>query len=310
MTNRLNNDMILDMHNAPDYRRYNQLPARAGMGLKAQHFDGILQAAKNNLPRPAWLEVHPQNYYSDGGAHHRWLTAIAAYYPLSFHSVGLSLGSGDGLAEDELEQLAQLVERYQPASISDHISWSGNAHEKLPDLLPLPYREDMLAHFAAQVMRVQDRLKRPILVENPSRYLSFANDEMEETDFINQLCRKTGCGLLLDINNIEVSLTNLSGHNQQGQVELLAKKWLDGIDISVIGQVHMAGHKREDHDSGAMLIDDHSGVANEMSMRLYAYLLQKTGALPVMIEWDKNIPQLDVVIQEQQRLDRVLTGMM
>ena len=185
--------------------------------------------------RPSWVEVHPQNYFGDGGPAHRWLTAIAGVYPLSFHSVGLSLGSADGLNRDDLENIAALCDRYQPAMVSDHLSWSGNAHDRYPDLLPIPYTQEALHHFAGEIGKVQDRLQRAILIENPSRYLSYRDDEMGETDFIHALCRTSGCGLLFDINNVEVSATN---------VGLDMQDYIDAIDPGIVGEIHLAGHHR------------------------------------------------------------------
>ena len=199
-----------------------QLPARAGVGLKPEHYAALLDACRGGGDFlgdwcPQWVEVHPQNYFCKGGPPHRWLTEVASEMPLSFHSTALSLGSADGPDDAELDQLAALVSRYQPASISDHLSWSntgpsGAGGEKFPDLLPVPYTRAALAILQRNVDMVQNRLARRILIENPSRYLSFADDEMDEVDFIGQLCAETGCGLLLDINNIEVSATNLGSN--------------------------------------------------------------------------------------------------
>ena len=192
----------------------NALPLCAGIGLKPQHYDAVVDP-ENPSGRPAWVEVHPQNYYCDGGPPHRWLSAIADQLPLSLHSVGLSLGSANGLIDDQLEKLAQLCERYRPAMVSDHLSFSGNAHDRFADLLPLPYTHAMLDHFAAQVDRVQQRLGRRMLIENPSCYLAYAHNDMDETAFLARLVKRTGCGLLLDINNIVVT-TRQSGRNRAG----------------------------------------------------------------------------------------------
>ncbi|WP_446655563.1 multinuclear nonheme iron-dependent oxidase, partial [Blastomonas sp.] len=167
------------------------LPPLPGIGLKPEHYAQVLQpvsASTSTLTTgPAWLEVHPQNYFGAGGPPHRWLTAIAESYPLSFHSVGLSLGSAGGVDAEELDRLADLCARYEPASVSDHLSWSGSANNRYPDLLPVPYTEGALRHFAQQVGHVQDRLKRPILIENPSRYLAFSDDDMSEAQFLHLL---------------------------------------------------------------------------------------------------------------------------
>ena len=229
------------------------LPPSVGIGLKPQHYSALLDL-QSPSGRPDWVEVHPQNYFGDGGPPHRWLTAIAALYPVSFHSVGLSLGSADGLNEYNLDQLAILCDRYQPASVSDHLSFSGNAHNRFSDLLPVPYTEASLDHFAGEIGKVQDRLKRAILIENPSRYLAYQGDEMSEVEYIERLIGKSGCGLLFDINNVEVSAINLG---------FSAAEYADAIHPEWVGEIHLAGHAVEHHDSGPLLIDDHGSHVTE-----------------------------------------------
>ncbi len=247
--------------------------------------------------RPSWVEVHPQNYFGDGGPAHRWLTAIAGVYPLSFHSVGLSLGSADGLNEYDLEKIADLCDRYQPAMVSDHLSWSGNAHDRYPDLLPLPYTREALDHLAGEIGKVQDRLQRTILIENPSRYLSYRDDEMSETDFIHALCKQSGCGLLFDINNVEVSATN---------VGLDMEAYIDAIDPAIVGEIHLAGHARENHDSGPLLIDNHGSIVSDVTWRLYHRFIERAGPIATLIEWDSNIPEYDVLMAEVAKADAIL----
>jgi uncharacterized protein (UPF0276 family) len=272
------------------------LPPLAGIGLKSVHYNNVLDdsaAAK----RPSWVEVHPQNYFGDGGPAHRWLTAIAGVYPLSFHSVGLSLGSADGLNRDDLERIAALCDRYQPAMVSDHLSWSGNAHDRYPDLLPLPYTREALDHLVGEIGKVQDRLQRTILIENPSRYLSYRDDEMSETDFIHALCKQSGCGLLFDINNVEVSATN---------VGLDMEAYIDAIDPAIVGEIHLAGHAREEHDSGPLLIDDHGSIVSNVTWNLYRRFIARAGPKPTLIEWDSNIPEYDVLMAEVAKADKIL----
>lgn len=274
------------------------LPPSGGIGLKSVHYNDVLDdpaAAK----RPSWVEVHPQNYFGDGGPAHRWLTAIAGVYPLSFHSVGLSLGSADGLNEYDLEKIAALCDRYEPAMVSDHLSWSGNAHDRYPDLLPIPYTRECLDHFATQIARVQDRLKRPILIENPSRYLSYRNDEMSETDFITSLCRESGCGLLFDINNVEVTATN---------VGLDMEAYIDAIDPAIVGEIHLAGHATERHDSGPLLIDDHGSIVSDISWNLYRRFIERAGPKPTLIEWDTDIPEYDVLMTEVAKANAIASN--
>ena len=272
------------------------LPPSGGIGLKSVHYQNVLDDAAA-AKRPSWVEVHPQNYFGDGGPAHRWLTAIAEAYPLSFHSVGLSLGSADGLNADDLEKLAALCDRYQPAMVSDHLSWSGNAHDRYPDLLPIPYTAEALAHLAAQIARVQDRLQRPILIENPSRYLSYRDDDMSETGFIHALCRQTGCGLLFDINNVEVTATNV-GLDMDG--------YIDAIDPALVGEIHLAGHAREDHDSGPLLIDDHGSMVTDTTWRLYRRFLERAGPKATLIEWDTDIPAYDVLMAEVGKAETII----
>lgn len=277
------------------------LPLRAGVGLKPQHYPLALEQVSASIDdpdlAPAWFEVHPQNYFCAGGPPHRWLTAFAEVAPLSFHSVGLSLGSAEGVNRDELEQLAALCERYAPAMVSDHLSWSGSASNRYPDLLPVPYTTEALDHFAAQVGRVQDRLGRTMLIENPSRYLAFAGDTMDEAAFLHALCQRTGCGLLLDINNIEVSATNLG---------LDADAMVDAINPSLVGEVHLAGHAREDHDHGPLLIDDHGSAVSHATWRLFERFVNRAGPVPVLIEWDTNVPEFEVLVTEAAIADAII----
>ena len=274
------------------------LPPMGGIGLKSVHYSNVLDD-NAATKRPSWVEVHPQNYFGDGGPAHRWLTAIAGVYPLSFHSVGLSLGSADGLNTDDLEKIAALCDRYQPAMVSDHLSWSGNAHDRYPDLLPIPYTRECLDHFSAQIARVQDRLKRPILIENPSRYLSYRQDEMSETDFISILCKEAGCGLLFDINNVEVTATN---------VGLDMNAYIDAIDPGIVGEIHLAGHATERHDSGPLLIDDHGSIVSDITWALYRRFIERAGPIATLIEWDTDIPEYDVLMAEVGKANVILAA--
>ncbi len=270
------------------------LPPATGIGLKPAHYRDILEP-QSGAAQPAWVEVHPQNYFVDGGPPHRWLTAIAERLPLSFHSVGLSIGTAEGLDEDELEKLAALCARYNPASVSDHLSWSGNSTDRFPDLLPIAYTRATLDHVATQIAHVQDRLKRPILIENPSRYLAFAHDEIEEVDFIHALCRRSGCGLLFDINNVEVSCTNL-------QTDPFA--YVDAIDPALVGEIHLAGHATEWHDGRPLLIDDHGSAVTDLTWALFDRFIARAGTRPVLIEWDTNVPDFAVLMAEADRATR------
>lgn len=281
------------------------LPPSTGIGLKPQHYEAALARSPAGTSssqvrsklRPGWVEVHPQNYFCAGGPPHRWLTAVAESYPLSFHSVGLSLGSATGVDRRELAQLVALCERYRPASVSDHLSWSGSAGNRYPDLLPVPYTRECLDHFAVQVSVVQECLGRPILIENPSRYLAFLGDEMREAEFLHELCRTTGCGILLDINNIEVSATNL---------KLDPFTMLDAIDPALVGEVHLAGHAVEEHEEGPLLIDDHGSPVSDLTWRLFERFVARAGRVPVLIEWDTDVPDYGVLIGEAAKADRIM----
>jgi uncharacterized protein len=281
------------------------LPPSSGIGLKPQHYGALLKSTSVETStsrgecesRPGWVEVHPQNYFCDGGPPHRWLEAVSEVLPLSFHSVGLSLGSVEGLAQDELHALAELCRRYEPASVSDHLSWSGTASNRYPDLLPLPYTREALDHFAAQVTRTQDFLGRQILIENPSRYLAFSGDEMDEAEFLHSLCRKAGCSLLLDINNIEVSANNLG---------LDPFAMLETFDPAPVAEVHLAGHAVENHEAGPLFIDDHGSAVSDVTWSLFESFIARAGQKPVLIEWDTDVPDYDVLIAEAEKAATIL----
>ena len=272
------------------------LPPSVGIGLKPQHYESLLDPSCPS-GRSCWVEVHPQNYFGDGGPPHRWLTAIAERYPLSFHSVGLSLGSADGLNGYDLDRIALLCDLYQPASVSDHLSFSGNAHNRFADLLPVPYTRPSLDHFAGEIGKVQDRLKRPILIENPSRYLAYRGDEMEEVEFISRLIRVSGCGLLFDINNVEVSATNLG---------FSPLSYLDAIDPAMVGEIHLAGHAVEHHESGPLLIDDHGSHVTQKTWEMYRQFIGRAGAIPTLIEWDTDIPDYPVLMAEAEKAQVIM----
>jgi uncharacterized protein len=272
------------------------LPPRTGIGLKPQHYDAILDP-DHPSGRPAWVEVHPQNYFGDGGPPHRWLSAIAEILPLSFHSVGLSMGSADGLNKTDLEKLVALCKRYQPMMVSDHLSFSGNAHDRFADLLPIPYTSEALNHFTTQVNRVQDRLGRQMLVENPSCYLAYRDSQMREAEFLAELIRRTGCGLLLDINNIVVTTGNLGG---------AAEEYLSAIDPHWVGEIHLAGHATEEHDSGPLYIDDHGSAVSARVWELYAAFIDRAGPKPTLIEWDTDVPDYATLMAEANKAETIL----
>jgi len=276
------------------------LPSRAGVGLKAAHYAPFLEAARRG-ESAAWVEVHPQNYFCAGGPTLRWLAAIREAVPVSFHSVGLSLGSPNGPDTDELEALAALSLRFEPAMVSDHLSWSTLAGDKMPDLLPVPMTTNSLRHFARSVDQVQERLGRSILIENPSRVLAFRGDSYSEPEFLIELSRRSGCGLLVDVNNIVVGATN---------VGFDAQAYVDAIAGAPIGEVHIAGHTVEvDADDGALTaIDDHGSPVSEECWQLLGRLLARTGPLPVLLERDNNLPSYDELAAEAALADRLLVS--
>lgn len=272
------------------------LSPRTGIGLKPQHYDAVLDL-EHPAGSPAWVEVHPQNYFGDGGPPHRWLSAVAEIYPVSFHSVGLSMGSAGGLNRDDLEKLASLCECYRPAMISDHLSFSGNAHDRFADLLPIPYTQESLNHFAAQMGRVQDRLGRQMLIENPSCYLAWRDSVLRETDFLGELIARAGCGLLLDINNVVVTCGNLGG---------AAEDYLAAIDPDWVGEIHLAGHATEHHESGPLYIDDHGSAVGERVWALYADFIERSGAKPTLIEWDSDVPDYPTLMAEADKAEAII----
>lgn len=274
------------------------LPPSAGIGLKPQHYSEVLRDG-GDAAHPGWVEVHPQNYFVDGGPSLRWLGAVAEKYAVSFHSTGLSLGSADGPDLQELERLARLCERFVPAMVSDHLSWSNSGGDAFPDLLPVPYTQDVLDHFARSVDVVQQRLGRTMLVENPSRYLAFADDEMEESEFLTRLCRMTGCGLLYDINNVVVSAANLG---------LDAAAMVDAIDPALVGELHLAGHAREDHGDFVLCIDDHGSTVSEETWALFERFIARAGSKPTLIEWDTDVPEYDVLMAEAARAEAIVAS--
>lgn len=277
--------------------------AHVGIGIKPQHFDAVLALADgiiSGVSAPIeWIEVHPQNYFRAGGPMRQALRDLSAEWPVSFHSVGLSIGSHDGPISDELSSLAQLMADVAPCRLSDHLSWSGDANDRMPDLLPIPYCHAMLDHFASGVDRVQQTLGHRLLIENPSRMLAFADDDMDEGDFLNALVARTNCGILLDLNNVVVSANNIGFD---------AGEYLDRIDLSAVGELHLAGHAVEWHDDGPLLIDDHGSAVGDACWALFASVIARTGPLPTLIEWDTDVPSFDRLLAEASEAQRRLAA--
>jgi uncharacterized protein (UPF0276 family) len=275
-------------------------PAGCGIGLRSPHVAEILA----RRPAIAWLEVHAENYLG-GGPAVRALERLRVDYPVSVHGVGLSLGSADGLDPAHLERLAALVGRLEPALVSEHLSWSVTGGAYLNHLLPLPYTEETLGVLSRHVARAQERLGRRLLVENPSSYLRFRHSPIPEPEFLNELARRTGCGILCDVNNVYVTCANLGGN---------AAAWLDAIEPSAVGEIHLAGHAVNDVDGGdadgrTILIDDHGSPVADAVWSLYERALGRFGAAPTLIEWDTDVPPLPVLLAEAAKAARRLAKM-
>ena len=265
--------------------------SNTGIGLKAQHMAEILETR----PRLGFLEIHAENYMGDGGAPHRWLSAIAEHYPLSVHGVGLSLGGDQPLDSGHLEKLARLVEHYEPRLVSEHLAWSVMDGQYLNDLLPIPYDDESLAVVAAHVDQVQDRLGRQILVENPAVYVAF-DSTLAEPQFLAELVRRTGCGLLLDVNNVYVS-----HHN----VGLPIQDYLETLPRYAVGEIHLAGHHVRLIGNTEIRIDDHGSAVCAEVWDLYRQAVARFGAVPALIERDSDIPALSVLVAEAETANRI-----
>lgn len=235
----------------------------------------------------------------DGGPPLRALEAIRRDYPLSIHAVGLSLGTAGPLDTVHLERLRRLVDRFEPGLVSEHLTWSMLHGSYLYDLLPLPYDAATLAHFVARVGQVQDTLGRPILIENPSGYVRFPETTMDEPDFLAELAQRSGCRLLLDVNNIVVS-----GHN----LGFDPAAYLTRIRYDLVGEIHLAGHRLETHGNVTVRVDEHGSTVAPEVWDLYRSVLSQTGPVPTLIEWDNNVPALDELIAEARKADHILAA--
>jgi uncharacterized protein len=265
-------------------------PTGCGIGLRTPHVADILEA------RPAipWLEVHAENYMG-GGPAVRTLERLRDDYPISLHGVGLSLGSAGGVEPRHLERLAKLVERLDPALVSEHVSWSVDGGAYLNHLLPLPYTDETLALLCRHVAQAQDRLGRRLLIENPSGYLRFRDSPIPEPEFLNEVARRTGCGVLCDVNNVFVTCANLGGD---------ARAWIDALQPNVVGEIHLAGHAVNDADGETLLIDDHGSRVRDEVWSLYERAVERFGAVATLVEWDTDVPALAVLLDEATKAER------
>ncbi len=270
------------------------LPNAPGLGFKPEHFATI----RDTRPQLGFFEVHAENYMGAGGPPHRQLTALRQDYALSLHGVGLSIGGPDRPDADHLRRLRDLITRYQPASFSEHLAWSSHGTDYLNDLLPLPYTAETLQLVCDHVDEVQARLGCRMLLENPSTYVLFAQSTLSETEFLTEIARRTGCGLLLDVNNVFVSCTN---HRTDPQ------DWLAAIPLAAVGEVHLGGHATEALPSGPLLIDDHGSPVADPVWALFSQTIARAGALPTLIEWDNDVPDFPVLLAEASRAADILT---
>jgi uncharacterized protein (UPF0276 family) len=246
-----------------------------------------------------WLEAHSENYFADGGAQLEIIERIAERYPLSLHGVGLSLGSADDLDREHLRRLKRLVDRVQPALVSEHVCWGAIGGVHLNDLLPLPYTGEALRHLADRVAELQDFLGRQVLLENVSSYLTFACSELSEAEFLSELARESSCGLLLDVNNVYVSARN---HGFD------AREFIARLPADAIHEIHLAGHSINAFGDREILIDTHSTHVCDDVWSLYDYTIERIGPTPTLIEWDTEIPALHVLVAEARRADQHMGG--
>ena len=270
------------------------LPSRGGVGLKADHYMTIL----NDKPDVGFFEIHAENYMGAGGPPHQYLEAIRRDYPLSVHGVGLSIGGPDPLNKTHLGRVKEVVDRYEPGLFSEHLAWSTHETTYYNDLLPLPYTEVTLRQVIEHIDEVQNFLGRQMLLENPSAYVLFQESSFEETDFLREIVKHTGCGLLLDVNNVFVSSAN-AGVSADGYV--------DRFPVEYVQEIHLGGHAPDMDELGyPLLIDAHDRQVADPVWALYARTIKRSGALPTLIEWDTAIPDWNTLAYEAEQADVIL----
>jgi uncharacterized protein len=267
------------------------VPSQIGIGLRAPHYRELL----DTLPPIGWFEVHSENYFGAGGQPLHFLERCRAHYPCSLHGVGLSLGSADPLDRTHLAKLKSLINRFEPGLVSDHLCWGSVGGRYLNDLLPLPYTEEALAHVAQRVSEAQDYLGREILVENVSSYLRFTHSTIPEWEFLSAVAQRAGCGILLDVNNIYVSSRNHRFDPHQ---------YLNAVPVNTVKEIHLAGFD----SNGDCLIDTHGKPVYDAVWPLYAAAIERFGNVPSLIEWDTDIPALDVLLGEAWKAAAIFEG--
>lgn len=265
----------------------------AGMGFKPQHMDDALHCAAPGM----WFEVHPENYFAEGGPRPAMLDALAERHPVSLHGVSLSLAAVSPPDAQHLRRLRRLVDRVKPVLVSEHLAWSTGGGTYVPDLLPFPRTHDALVRVVENVQRSQDALGRKLSLENPSHYLELAGHDWSETDFLAELVRRAGCGLLLDINNVHVSAHNLGTD---------ARDYLDRFPLRAVTEIHLAGHAIDEGDAGGLLVDSHDAPVAGAVWDLYRHVLAQAGARPTLIERDGNVPPFDELHEECVLADTLL----
>lgn len=270
-----------------------QLPARAGVGFKAEHAKDIF----GNEPAVGWFEIHPENYMVAGGPRLAMLEELCAHYPVSMHGVGLSLGGGETLSEKHLADLKRLVDRFDPAMVSEHIAWSSHEGLYMADLLPTPMTKASLDQLVQAIETVQDYIGRRILIENPTSYMPLPQNSIPELDFITEAARRSGCGLLIDVNNVYISAHNLGFD---------AKAFINAVPGDLVGEIHLAGHEQDANPDDDVLIDTHSRPVSDPVWALFDQLISRIGPRPTLIEWDNDVPGWDVLAAEAALADRYL----
>jgi uncharacterized protein (UPF0276 family) len=268
-------------------------PLGAGVGLRPCHYPDVLSRARAGELRVDWFEAISENYMGDGGRPRRVLDEVRSHLPVVLHGVSLNIGSADPLCGDYLEALAALVERVEPAWVSDHLCWTGVAGTQLHDLLPLPCTEEVVLHVARRIERVQERLGRRIAIENVSSYMGYADDALPEWEFLSAIAREADCGILLDVNNVYVS-----AHNQGFD----PRHYIDAIPGDRVFQIHLAGHSEQ----GPLLIDSHDHPVRAEVWSLYERAVRRIGPVSTLIEWDDAIPGYDALEREAMRARAIL----
>ena len=269
------------------------LPARAGVGFKAEHAKDIFGTA----PSVGWFEIHPENYMVAGGPRLAMLEELCGQYPVSMHGVGLSLGGGEALNARHLDDLKRLVDRFNPAMVSEHIAWSSHEGLYMADLLPTPMTKTSLDQLVEAIETVQDHIGRPILIENPTSYMALPQNSIPELDFITEAARRSGCGLLIDVNNVFISAHNLGFD---------AREFMDAVPADLVGEIHLAGHERDANPDDDVLIDTHSRPVSDPVWALFARFIDRIGPHPTLIEWDNDVPEWSVLKAEAMLADQYL----